>query len=178
MRIQLVSMCLLASAAVVLGQSDRGTITGTVADPAGAVVANAPIEAKNAGTGAVFQAASSDTGNYTLAQLPVGRYVVEVSTQGFKTFRRENVTIAAAQTLRLDITMEVGATSESVTVTGGAPLLTTENGALVHNVTISQMTNLPILTTTGNFRDPFGARPHRRDPCGAGFSRPRCVPSG
>ena len=50
MRIQLVSMCLLASAAVVLGQSDRGTITGTVADTAGAVVANAPIEAKNTET--------------------------------------------------------------------------------------------------------------------------------
>ena len=69
MRIQLVSMCLLASAAVVLAQSDRGTITGTIADPAGAVVANAPIQARNTETGAVFQGASSATGNYTLAAI-------------------------------------------------------------------------------------------------------------
>src|SRR5678809_336883 len=103
MRIQLVSMCLLASAAVVLGQSDRGTITGTVADPAGAVVANAPIEAKNTETGAVFQAASSDTGNYTLAQLPVGTYELSVAVAGFKKYVRQNIMVGVAQTLRVDI---------------------------------------------------------------------------
>ena len=55
-------------------QSDRGTITGTVSDPAGAVVAGAAIEAKNVATGAVYQGASSATGNYTIAQLPAGAY--------------------------------------------------------------------------------------------------------
>jgi len=70
MRIQLASMFLLASAAVVLAQGDRGTITGTIGDPAGAVVPNAPIEAKNTETGALFQVASSETGNFTLVQLP------------------------------------------------------------------------------------------------------------
>ena len=54
-------------------QSDRGTITGTVLDPAGAVVASAPIEIRNVENGAVYQAATSATGNYTLAQLPAGQ---------------------------------------------------------------------------------------------------------
>ena len=87
MRIQLVSMCLLVSAAVVLAQSDRGTITGTVADPAGAVVANAPIQARNTETGAVFQGASSATGNYTLPQLPTGNYEISVSVAGLQEVR-------------------------------------------------------------------------------------------
>src|SRR4051794_28198853 len=97
MRNLLVSMCLLASAAAVLAQSDRGTITGTVADPAGAVVASAPIEAKNTGTGAVFQAASSETGNYTLPQLPTGNYEIAVAVAGFKRYVRQNITVGVAQ---------------------------------------------------------------------------------
>ena len=113
MRIRLVSLCLLVSTALVLGQSDRGTITGTVADPAGAVVANAPIQARNTETGAVFQAASSDTGNYTLPQLPTGTYEISVAVAGFKKYVRQNISVGVAQTLRVDIALEVGAASES-----------------------------------------------------------------
>ena len=104
-------------------QSDRGTITGEIADPAGAVVAGAPVEATNAETGAVYQAATSATGNYTLSQLPAGTYVVSVTVPGFKRYVRQNVVVSVAGTLRIDVTLEVGATSESVTVTEAAPLL-------------------------------------------------------
>jgi len=52
------------------GQSDRGTITGTITDPGGAVIAGAAVEAKNVATGATFPAATSATGNYTISQLP------------------------------------------------------------------------------------------------------------
>ncbi|MGH7441894.1 MAG: carboxypeptidase-like regulatory domain-containing protein, partial [bacterium] len=62
---------LLGFALSALAQSDRGTITGTVADPAGAVVSNALIEARNVETGAMYTAGSTATGNYTLAQMPV-----------------------------------------------------------------------------------------------------------
>ncbi|MEP6961591.1 MAG: carboxypeptidase-like regulatory domain-containing protein, partial [Acidobacteriota bacterium] len=51
-------------------QGDRGTITGTAADPAGAVVANAQVSVRNTDTGAVYQTTTTETGNYTLAQLP------------------------------------------------------------------------------------------------------------
>src|SRR6266699_6071430 len=83
-----------------LAQSDRGTITGTVSDPAGAVVADAPIQAKNVETGAVYDAASTATGNYTLTQLPTGTYELSVSVPGFKKFIRQNVVLPVAQTLR------------------------------------------------------------------------------
>ena len=75
-----VACCFLA-VGIVVAQSDRGTITGTVSDPAGAVVANAAIQTRHVETGTVYEGASSETGNFTVAQLPVGTYEVTVSVQ-------------------------------------------------------------------------------------------------
>ena len=71
-------VCCLLLVVCAFAQSDRGTITGTVSDPAGAVVANAAIQAKNVGTGVVYEGASSSTGNYTLLRTLGQQY-------GFKT---------------------------------------------------------------------------------------------
>jgi hypothetical protein len=68
-------------------QSDRGTITGTITDSAGAVVSGAPIEVQNVETGVVFHAASTETGNFTIAQVPVGTYELSVTVAGFKKYR-------------------------------------------------------------------------------------------
>src|SRR5580704_654897 len=127
-------------------QSDRGTITGAIADPAGAVVAGAKVEAKNVATGAVYEVASTDTGNYTIAQLPAGTYEMAVTVSGFKKFIRQNLTVQVAGTIRIDVVLEVGATSESVTITEAAPLLKTESGELSHNVTTDRLDNLPAIT--------------------------------
>ena len=80
-----------------------GAITGTVSNLPGEAVANAPVQAVNAATGAVYKAASSANGVYTLAQLPSGTYEVSVAAPGFNPFVQKNVTVGAAQTLRLDI---------------------------------------------------------------------------
>src|SRR5258706_3228402 len=79
-----------------------GTITGNVVELAGDAVAGAPIQAANATTKAVYKATSSDKGDYTLAQLPAGAYELSVAAPGFNPFA-QNVTLAAAQALRLDI---------------------------------------------------------------------------
>jgi hypothetical protein len=158
MRIQLVSMCLLASAAVVLAQSDRGTITGTVADPAGAVVAAAAIETKNTETGAVFQAASSDTGNYTLPQLPVGTYELSVAVAGFKRYVRQNIIVGVAQTVRVDIALEVGSAAESVTVSEQSSLLKTESGEMSTSIQAQRMIDLGGLGIGGTSATSQGLR--------------------
>lgn len=145
MRLTRVACLLLCAVLAALAQSDRGTITGTVSDPAGAVVANAPIEARNRATGGVYTGATSETGNYTLTQLPAGTYDLSVSVPGFKRFLREGLTVQVAQTYRIDIALEVGSSAESVTVTADAPLLKTESGELSHVVTASSMNTLPIL---------------------------------
>ena len=117
------SFLLLSSA--LLGQSDRGTITGTVSDPTGAVVASATIQARQVETGGLYEAASTSTGNYTLAQLPAGNYELSVSVAGFKKYVRQGLAIQTAQTYRIDVALEVGQATESVTVSEEAPMLKT-----------------------------------------------------
>jgi hypothetical protein len=141
-----VLLCCLSA----MAQSDRGTITGTVLDPAGAVVPNAPVEAKNTATNAVYRIATSDTGNYTLSQLPVGTYEISVSAPGFKKAVRGGVEVASFTTFRVDFTLEVGSATESVTITADAPLLKTESGDLSHNVTMDRVDQLPLQTIGGN----------------------------
>ena len=148
--------CVLAA----FGQSDRGTITGTVADSTGAVVANAPIEARNVDTGAVYRAGSSMTGNYTLSQLPTGTYELSVMVPGFKRFVRQGIVLPVAQTVRIDIGLDLGAASESVTITAEAPLLKTESGELSHNVNTDSLNNLPVLgigagASSAGIRNPY-----------------------
>jgi hypothetical protein len=135
----------LLCAAALWGQTDRGTITGTVSDPSGAVLARASIEVRNLATGQVFATTSTATGNYSLPQLPPGAYELTATADGFKRYNRPSVTLAPTQTLRLDIPMEIGSAAESVTVTAEATLLKTESGELAQNVTVSQLNQLPIL---------------------------------
>jgi uncharacterized protein (UPF0333 family) len=97
-------------------QSDRGTITGTIADPAGAVVAAAAIEVRNVASEAVYQVGSSATGNYVV-QVPTGNYQLTVTVPGFKKYIRQNIAVPVEQTVRIDVVLEVGSNAESVTVT-------------------------------------------------------------
>lgn len=155
---------LVAPASLMVAQTGLATLTGTITDQTGAVVPNVPIKATHVDTGTVLLGTTSATGNYSIPQMPIGRYEISVEAPGFKSFRREGVNLAAAQTLRLDVSMEVGATSESVTVNAEASLLKTETAELVHNITVSQMQNLPLLPVNGatgsiaafGFRDPYG----------------------
>src|SRR5579875_799371 len=141
-------VCLLA-VGWAFAQSDRGTITGTITDPAGAVIANAAVEATNKATAAVYQAGSSATGNYTLAQLPAGTYDLSVTSPGFKKFVRTGITVEVAAIVRIDATLEVGAATESVTVEAAAPLLESESAAVSSNVATQTLDDLPILTLVG-----------------------------
>src|ERR1700687_3843949 len=106
MRLATLAVCLSACVSVVLAQSDRSQITGTVSDPAGAVVGNAPVQAKNVNTGLEYQTTSTGTGNYTLNELPVGRYELTVIVPGFKKYVRQGLDVLAAQTYRIDIGLE------------------------------------------------------------------------
>jgi hypothetical protein len=158
MRLRLISAIFLVSAAAMFAQSDRGTITGTISDPAGAVVANAAVEARNTETGAVYPVAASDTGNYTIVQLPSGNYDLTVTVSGFKKYVRSGLVVQAAQTIRVDATLEVGSAAESVTVSGEATLLKTESGELSNTVATQTMNTLPLLSVGSNssgVRNPF-----------------------
>ncbi len=160
MRSVLCLICMLLLASAAFAQTDRGTLTGTVSDPAGAVVAGAKIEASNTASGAKYETASTATGNYTLAQLPAGTYQLTVSMPGFKQYVRQGVVVQVAATFRVNVSLEVGAITETVTVDAEAPLLKTESGELSHNVSYDKVNDLPLITLgagtgLGNIRNPL-----------------------
>jgi Carboxypeptidase regulatory-like domain/TonB dependent receptor len=160
-------LCVIAALSLCLGevyaQTATGTITGTISDPAGAVVPNAPLELKNSETGTVFQTATSSTGNYSFSQLPAASYQLTVNVPGFKTHVRQNLGVQAAQTIRVDVVLEVGANTESVTVSAEASMLSTESAAVNSNVTTDRMNSLPILgvgpatSSTHGVRNPLAS---------------------
>jgi hypothetical protein len=125
-------------------QSDRGTITGTVTDPTSAVIPGAKVLLKNTDTGAVIETQATATGNFTLSSLVVGEYELSVDAAGFKKAIRGGLRVQVAQTMRLDIALEVGSPAETVTVTAEAPLLRTENSEQSMNVRGDKINELPI----------------------------------
>ena len=161
MRLVTVAVFLLISVFSAIAQTDRGTITGTVSDPAGAVVGGAAVEAKSVDSGTTYEAGTSTTGNYTLAQMPAGTYELSVAVPGFKKLVRPGVIVNVAATVRVDFGLEVGSATESVTVEAEAPLLKTESGELSHNVDYNRVDSIPLLTLTGtgtgigNIRNPL-----------------------
>jgi len=142
-------VCLSIFAVSASAQTNLGTITGTITDPAGAVVPNAPIEARNNATGAVYPAASSATGNYTISQLPLGTYELTVTVPGFKKYTRTGITVEAYGIYRIDPVLEVGATSESVVVAAESPMLKTESTEQSYDIPTQNLDELPILTLAG-----------------------------
>ncbi len=147
-------------AGALFAQNDRGTITGSVTDPAGAVIPNASITVFNAETGAEFKTNTTGTGNYTIPSLVVGKYSVTVEVTGFKKFTEKNVEVQVATTNRVDVQMQVGATSDTVTVSDEASVLKTETAEQSTIITGQKINELPLNFGgggggTGNIRSPY-----------------------
>jgi hypothetical protein len=126
-------------------QAANGRITGTVIDASGAVLPGVTVEVTNTATGVAFSTVSTETGVYSAPNLPPGAYSISASLPGFKKYDRSGVSLAAAQTLRLDIPLEVGAATDSITITEEGTLLKSETGDIAHNITVSQLVDLPLL---------------------------------
>src|SRR5437764_12057559 len=144
MRIVSKTTLILWMAGAMFAQSDRGTLTGTVTDPANAAVPAAKISLKNQETGAAFATVSTPSGNYTLASLPAGSYDLTVEAPGFKREIQAGVQVQVAQTARVDVALQVGSATESVTVTTEAPVLKTENAEVSMNVSGEKFNQLPL----------------------------------
>jgi len=158
MRIFIVGCCFVLISIAAFGQAGTGTITGVISDPAGAVIARAAVEVRNAETNVLYPTTSTETGAYTVLRLPPGPYSVTVTVMGFKKLTRAGLEVAAGQTLPLDLALEVGSTTDAVTVTAEGTLLKTESGDMSHNVTLSQLNNLPILGIGGQNAGSNGIR--------------------
>ncbi len=142
--------------------AQTGTLTGAVSDATGAVLPGVSLIATNTQTGANYETISTETGNYVLTAMPPGVYQVVAELPGFKRYVRQGITVLVAQTLRIDVALEVGAATEEVTVTADAPLLRTESSDVSTIVTGQRLTELPLLgigqAAAGNagIRNPWG----------------------
>src|SRR5262249_1067741 len=105
----------------------KASLQGTVMDPSGNAVAGAKISIVEQNTGLTREATTSDQGFYRIALLPPGSYTVTVEVSGFKKFSSKGVVVEAEEPRGLDINLEVGAVTESVTVTSSTEALHTEN---------------------------------------------------
>ena len=150
----------LLGALAAFGQGNRGSLTGTITDPQGGVTPNASVDVKNMDTGELFHGGASSTGNYVIP-VPVGKYELSVTAAGFKKYVRENLEVEGATDTRVDVRLELGATTDTITITDEAPLLKTESGEISHTITTDEVSQLPVLTTNGgggpfgNIRDPL-----------------------
>ncbi|HYO80210.1 MAG TPA: carboxypeptidase regulatory-like domain-containing protein [Bryobacteraceae bacterium] len=136
-------------------QLDRGTITGTVTDPAGAVVPAATITLTHTGTQGVSTATSNENGQFSRPNLPIGQYRMTVEAAGFKRSVREDVELGVTQVLRLDVQLEIGSATESVQVTAEVPRLQTDTPQISTSLTSSSLTNLPLSFSGGRQAESF-----------------------
>src|SRR5437867_9229308 len=134
----------LVSVGALSAQADRGSITGTMSEPGGALVPNATVTAKNIETGVTQQTLTTATGNFTLAGLVAGGYDVSVSAPGFSMYVQKGIRVQVAQTVRLDVPLQIGAITESVMVNAEAPLLKTESAEQSHTIPRETFNSLPL----------------------------------
>lgn len=154
------SVCfrLLLSLAFVVGlllaQDDRGTITGTVTDQAGALIPGARVTAIQIATNQKFNTTTTEAGEYTLTSLPVGSYRVMIESQGFKTSIQAVTELGAGSTTRLSTKLEVGSVQQTVEVSAQSTTLQMDDAKLHNDIPNKLIQDLPTVVS-GNMRSPF-----------------------
>src|SRR5205823_10099667 len=119
--------CLLLSSSV-FGQTFQGGLRGAVRDANG-VIPGVEVMLVNDATNNTRMAVTNAAGEYAYVAVEPGAYTVRAALSGFKTYERKGLTIGTQQFITLDLTLEVGALEETVTVTGAAPLIETSNAS-------------------------------------------------
>ena len=129
-----------------LGQEVTAAIVGTVVDPSGAPVKAAAVIARDTEHGTLYTAQTNDDGAFNLTHLPIGTYEVKATAPGFDTAVHAPFTLVLNQTARLTFQMRIGKVSETLEVTGTAPVLQTENAQVSTVIDSRTADNLPLET--------------------------------
>ena len=139
-----VFLCMLLAAGSAIAQ-DTASITGTVTDPTGAAIPNAKVTITNTDKGINRSGTTNSTGDYLFAALPIGKYDLTVTAQGFKEYQAKGVELTVAQKARADVAMQVGAESSEVTVMGTqVAQVETQSSDLGGTVTGKEITQLEL----------------------------------
>jgi hypothetical protein len=145
MKLRLLVVFVLLSTALLVGQTFRGTILGTVTDPSGAVVGGATVKVRNVGTGQERTTTTSADGSYAVPELPIGQYSVTATLTGFRTAITNNVDVDVATERRVDVAFKTGQVSERVEVSGeDLSHVETTSAELGGTLTTATIENLPV----------------------------------
>lgn len=131
-------------AATAVAQLDTGSIVGVVRDKSGAVLTGADVKVTNTKTGRIYEVKTGGAGEYEVPGLPEGPYKVEASRPGFKTGIVSGIVLYATDRRSADVSLDVGAASEQITVTAGTTVVNTQTSDTGGSVTSKQVTNLPL----------------------------------
>jgi hypothetical protein len=140
----LVLLCLVAQSSLLMAQFESGTVLGTVRDPSGGSVANAAVTLENVKTGVAFQTKTDAAGNYEFPNERLGTYRVRVESPGFRTATATDFDLTVNARQRVDVSLQVGETSEKVTVTDAVALLETDNSSRGQVINPRQIVQLPL----------------------------------
>ena len=121
-----------------------GSLVGTIQDSTGAVIPNAAITIANRGTTQSQETISSSAGTYTFTNVLAGNYDLTVKAEGFRTYTQENLAVSVNTVRRADVTLEVGAVTETVTVEAAALALQTEQTDVSSELDSKAVTNMPL----------------------------------
>src|SRR6266545_6632377 len=135
-------LLLVAFAFPMSAQTPSGEISGVISDSNGSVVAGVRITLTNSATNAVREVQSNDSGLYAIPALPPGIYTLKVEKTGFRAVERRNIEVLVGSANRIDVTLEVGEVANTVEITGGAPVLQSENasiGTVIENRSIVEL---------------------------------------
>jgi hypothetical protein len=137
---------LLCAAAIAFGQAGRGSITGVVSDPSGAVVKGAQVVALNHATGVTLHTTTNDAGLYSFVSLTPGLYELTASQKGFESVAQDNVTVSVDQVTTVGIALRVGNVTETITVSTAPPLVDTSNSTVGQLIESTNIERFPTLT--------------------------------
>jgi hypothetical protein len=130
--------------AVVAWASVGGSISGTVKDPAGKLLSNANVNVHEVNTGLEYRARTDGKGYYTLPVMPVGNYELEIKVSGFRAYQRKGIALDTNAALTIDAALQVGSTTETVSVSDDTLHVETVSTQLGEVITGRQMTTVPL----------------------------------
>src|SRR3984893_11426916 len=149
MRVGLVLLLVVGVLSAVLpawGQDVTASIVGTVTDPSGAPIKDAAVTATNTERGTVYTTRTSAVGSYNVLRVPLGTYSLKISAPGFQTAVYPPFALQLNQTARIDAQMKVGQVTETIEVTGSAPVLQTQSTEVGTVIDARTSDNLPLAT--------------------------------
>jgi hypothetical protein len=143
-RVVLVALAVSCLFGAARANAQNAQVSGTIKDTSGAVIPGVTVSARNVDTGLVRTSVTDQIGEYRVPALPPGRYTITTDLSGFNTETRDSVVLVIDQTAVLNFTLKPATVAESITVTGGSPIVDTSRSDVATSVSSAQIQDLPV----------------------------------